>query len=453
VPSPTRPETGRDRWRGFPSLSSSRTVTDSTMVPMDTLPALRADIDLVTARLEGRDVILVRDTLGIVPPNAALSGEVAPYLPLFNGSSTIVDLQTVMMRRHGGSLVFRSDAERIVAELSRLGVLQTEAVLREKEKIVREFTESPEREAILAGSSYPADPGTLSALLDRILAHPASPADPLPAPPCALAAPHIDLRVSERTYAAAYRAIRGLSPSAILLLGTGHALGESRYSVSGKTFKTPLGRVPADREAAARIRAAAGGALAPDDFVHRNEHSLEFQLLFLQRLFPMTEVPVLPVLCGQMEDLFGALRSPLEAPGIASFVEAVAAWLSEPPEGKLVVAGVDLSHVGPKFGDLHTGRELEPAFRAYDREVLDALAAGDASAFFLAGARTRNRHRICGFSALWTLLAVLPGVRGTVLDYDAWHEEPTRSAVSFAAVAFTPGSPPESLGAALPSSG
>ena len=54
-----------------------------------------------------------------------------------------------------------------------------------------------------------------------------------------------------------------------------------------------------------------------------------------------------------------------------------------------------------------------------------------------AGARERNRYRICGFSSLWTLLAVVPGIRGTVLDYQVWHEEPTRSAVSFAAVTFT----------------
>jgi len=259
--------------------------------------------------------------------------------------------------------------------------------------------------------------------------------------------------VAERTYAAAYRAIRDLAPSAILLLGTGHALGKSRYSISDKTFTTPLGRVPADRETAARIRAAAGEALCPDDFAHRNEHSLEFQLLFLQRLFPMEQVPILPVLCGPMEDLFGTVRSPLEAPEIASFVEAVSAWIRKPPERKLVVAGVDLSHVGQKFGDSHTGRSIEPDFTAYDREILDALTAGDASAFFLAGARSGNRYRVCGFSTLWTLLAVLPGIRGTVLDYDVWHEDPTRSAVSFAAVAFTFDSPTKSPADTSPSSG
>lgn len=404
---------------------------------MSMLPALRTDIDLMPCRLGERDVILVRDPLGIAASNAALSAEVAPYLPLFNGTSTIGDLQIAMVRRHGGSLVFRSDAERIVEELSRAGILQTEGYREARRRIVLEFSAGNERAAALAGNAYPADPGELAALLDRILSLPALPAEPLAGPPCALASPHIDLRAAERTYAAAFGSIRGPAPSAVLLLGTGHALGEVRYCVSAKTFVTPLGRVPADREAAERIRSAAGEAVSPDDFPHRNEHSIEFPLLFLQRIFPMEKIPILPVLCGQMEDLFGRVRSPIEAGGVAPFVDAVSAWLLAPPERKLVVAGVDLSHVGPKFGDPHSGRALEPDVRASDREALDALAAGDAGSFFRAVARTRNRHRICGFSALWTLLAVTPDIRGTVLDYDIRHEEPTRSAVSFAAVAFT----------------
>jgi AmmeMemoRadiSam system protein B len=420
---------------------------------MEALPALRTDIDFLTVRLGEQDVIVVRDPLGIATPNTALTAQVAPYLPLFNGSSTVGDLQIVMMQHQGGSLVLRTEVERIVEDLSRLGILQTDEYREAKGRIVREFSENPERAAALAGSSYPADRKELTTLLDRILTLPASPPDPLPGPPCALVAPHIDLRVAERTYGAAFRSIRSHSPSAILLLGTGHALGENRYCVTDKTFTTPLGRVRAERESIARIREAAGEAIAPDDFAHRNEHSLEFQVLFLQRLFPMEEIPILPVLCGQMEDLFGKVGSPLEVPGMASFVRAVSAWLSEQPDKKLVVAGVDFSHVGPKFGDPHTGRSLEPDFRAYDREILTALAAGDPSAFFLTGARARNRHRICGFSAMWTLLAVLPGIRGTILDYDIWHEDPTRSAVSFAAMAFTPAPSPESLAVAEASSG
>ncbi len=407
---------------------------------MSTLPALRTDIELFPVRVDGRDALLVRDPLGIVAPNAALAVEIAPFLPLFNGSSTIGDLQALMTRLLGGVLVFESQVHRIVRELSDLGILDTEEYREARERIVREFTSGGTRPAAFAGRSYPEDPGALSAMLDRLLALPAPPAGP-PTVPCALAAPHIDIHAAERTYAAAYGAIRGAAPSAVLLLGTGHALSGARYCLCTKTFTTPLGEVRTDRDAAERIRAAGARALTADDFPHRNEHSLEFQLLFLQRLFPMAEVPILPVLCGGLDDLFGTGRSPREEAGIAPFVDALADWLARPPAGKLVVAGVDLSHVGPKFGDPCPASSLEPAVRAADRELLDALASGDADAFFAAGAAAGGRYRVCGFAALWTLLAVLPGTRGTVLDYDLRHEEPTRSAVSFAAVAFA-SSPP-----------
>ncbi len=405
---------------------------------MDALPPLRVDIDLIPANAGGRELIVIRDPLGIVGPDTALLPEIVPYLPLFNGSLTIGDLQMVMMRRRGGTLVFRSEADALVKELDRLGLLQTNAYRETRDRIAREFAEKAWRTAALAGSAYPADPGNLASLLDRILALPGP--EPLPeavsGTPCALAAPHIDLKVAESTYGVAYRSIRHATPSAILLLGTGHALGGNRYCVSAKGFETPLGRVPSDRKAADTLREAAPETLAADDFAHRSEHSLEFQLVFLQRIFPMEKIPILPVLCGAMEDLFGWVGSPLEDPAIHAFISALKEWLAAPPVGKLIVAGVDLSHVGPKFGDAEPARALESSFRAFDSELLAALAAGDARRFFTVGATDGNRFRVCGFSALWTLLALLPGVRGAVLDYGVWHEEPTRSAVSFAATAF-----------------
>jgi hypothetical protein len=44
---------------------------------------------------------------------------------------------------------------------------------------------------------------------------------------------------------------------------------------------------------------------------------------------------------------------------------------------------------------------------------------------------------VCGFSSLACLLEILPGTHGQVLHYEVWHEEPTRSAVSFASVAMS----------------
>jgi hypothetical protein len=43
---------------------------------------------------------------------------------------------------------------------------------------------------------------------------------------------------------------------------------------------------------------------------------------------------------------------------------------------------------------------------------------------------------VCGFSTLAILLELLAERKGYILGYDFWKEEPTQSAVSFAAVAF-----------------
>jgi hypothetical protein len=50
-----------------------------------------------------------------------------------------------------------------------------------------------------------------------------------------------------------------------------------------------------------------------------------------------------------------------------------------------------------------------------------------------------DRYNVCGFSAIAILLEILGPSRGHLLKYDVWREEPTKSAVSFAAIAFESG--------------
>lgn len=402
---------------------------------MEPLPRLRTDINFIPARSEDGEVLVIQDTLGIVSPNMALNPSVAPYLGFFDGTATVDDLQEAITRHSGGVIVFQNEVEGLVSQLDQLGLLQTERYFEARERIVREFSDSSERPAILAGSSYPAEAEALALELDGMLGLPEEPAPSPSTHPCALAAPHLDLRVAGRTYGTAYRAIAHLNPSTILILGTGHSLGPPlRFSLTGKTFVTPLGKLEADREAAAAL--GPGSAVTDDDFTHRNEHSIELQLLFLQRIFPMEDIPILPVLCGSFDDLCAEGRDPAGDPGISSLVKGLRDWLAAPPAGKLVVAGIDLSHVGPKFGDPEPASLMEAETRNHDRELLEAMEKGDAEAFFRAGSGDNRRFKVCGFSTIWILLSLFPGARGTVLDYHFWHEEATSSAVSCTAVVF-----------------
>lgn len=407
------------------------------MTSMDILPPLRQDIDILPVRQGEASFLLVRDPLGISEEGLALRADIAQLFPFFDGMTPVTDLQLALVQEAGGALVSSEKIGELVDQLDRIGLLQTERYCRARDEIVQDFSRRRVREAALAGSAYPSDPVKLVEEIDALLSLPG----PLPsetagrAAPSAVVAPHIDFRVSGTSYGSAYRPLRSLSPSRILLLGTGHSL-ESPYSLTEKTFRTPLGNIASDREAVSQLREAGGAAVAREDFAHRSEHSIEFQLLFLQRILPMERIPVVPVLCGSLESFLLTGKNPLENPEVARFIGELKRWHAGPPAGKLVVAGVDLSHVGPKFGDDTPAKRLEEEFKAEDRRLLDAMERGDGEAFYRSVLSTGNRFKVCGFSALWTLLTLLPGTAGEVLDYRIWHEEGTSSAVSFASVLF-----------------
>ena len=99
------------------------------------------------------------------------------------------------------------------------------------------------------------------------------------------------------------------------------------------------------------------------------------------------------------------------------------------------IAGADLAHVGPRFGDPEL---LSPAamarIEAEDRAMLGAVEAGDATAFFESVAADGDRRRICGLSPIYSLLRVLGGRRGELRRYG--HTGDPACLVSFASVVF-----------------
>src|SRR5260370_25205751 len=64
-----------------------------------------------------------------------------------------------------------------------------------------------------------------------------------------------------------------------------------------KPFVTPLGESPVDLPLVDTLVGAAPGAILMEDYCHSIEHSIEFQVLFLQHLYG-PDIRVLPILCG-----------------------------------------------------------------------------------------------------------------------------------------------------------
>ena len=402
---------------------------------METIPPVRRDLEFFPIQHEGQQFVLIRDSLGLVDEGKAVGLPLYQLLALLDGKTTVRDLQMVFMQQQGGVLVGTDEIESLLAHLDESFFLDSERYQNARKQIIADFTSQRIRACALCGKSYPDNPSELKERLDEILqGHPA-----LPRPGgkiVALVAPHIDLTVGTQGYSTAYQMLEGAAPSRIILLGIGHHLQNALFSLTDKDFETPLGVAKADPTAVFQLKKAGREIIAPDDFVHRSEHSIEFQLIFAQHILKDCPFAAVPILCGSLQAGLPEYSRQAYQETAGPFLETLRDLLSEPGHDTLILAGVDFSHIGPKFGHDMPATAMENQAQKHDQNLLEHLSRLDADSFWDESRQVRDRFNVCGFSAMACLLEVLPECRGETLSYDMWHEAPTRSAVSFASLVF-----------------
>jgi AmmeMemoRadiSam system protein B len=221
-----------------------------------------------------------------------------------------------------------------------------------------------------------------------------------------------------------------------VIFGTCHAGMAHPFALTGKDYESPLGPVAVDRafveSLAARARQDCFGA----ELAHRIEHSIEFQAVFLRYLFDgRRDIAIVPVLTSFAHEALARGRRPEDDPRVPRFLDALAETIAASGRRVALVAGADLAHVGPRFGDPEPVTPLELARIAdEDRAMLAAVEAGDPAAFFESVAGDDDRRRICGLSPIWTLLAALGGGRGELKRYAQWPDP--QGVVTFASVIY-----------------
>lgn len=140
------------------------------------------------------------------------------------------------------------------------------------------------RAPAVAGTFYPADPGVLSRTVDELLAV-ADRSHRDAFAPKALVVPHAGYIYSGAIAASAYsrlHAARG-AIRRVVLLGPVHRVPVRGLALPGvDAFETPLGTIPLDRDAIARVRHLP--QVVESAPAHALEHSLEVHLPFLQRV-------------------------------------------------------------------------------------------------------------------------------------------------------------------------
>jgi hypothetical protein len=167
----------------------------------------------------------------------------------------------------------------------------------------------------------------------------------------ALISPHAGLRYSGPVAAHAYARLRGQRDLTVVLVGPSHRVHFEGVSVYARgAFATPLGEIPID-EPVAEALLAADEVLLDEPSPHRDEHSLEMQLPFLQHLVP--GLRIVPLLMGSQE---------------RGEVDALAGALGRALRGRdvLLVASSDLSHYHPAA-----------VANALDAKVVDDVARFD----------------------------------------------------------------------------
>jgi AmmeMemoRadiSam system protein B len=175
-----------------------------------------------------------------------------------------------------------------------------------------------------------------------------------------------------------------------------------------------------------------------DEFVHRNEHSLELQVLYLHTLFAdKRDIRIVPILCGSFHEIITRNALPQETEELNAFIESLQALIRNDNRRVCLVAGADLAHVGPQFG--HSFRAtpgVMDEIKAKDLSMLDHVAKGDAEGFFEYIRREDDQRNICGLPPIYTFLRLLDDAEGKLLNYSQWRDPDGNGAVTFASLAF-----------------
>jgi MEMO1 family protein len=393
---------------------------------------------------EGHTYIVLRDPTGIAP-EPILVGMGAYFLvTLFDGVNTLVDLQAAFAHRFG-DLLPSDQLKQLVDALDRGYYLDSPASAERLREIREEFARNPQRPAVLAGLAYEKDPVRLRQEIAAFFRRPGAPGE-IPSPRSngpalsGLIAPHIDPRRGGAAYAHAYgELLTRERPELVVILGTSHyGMGPELFTGTRKDYQTPLGTVATDREFVERLAARyQGGDLFAEEILHRNEHSIEFQALFLSWALGTAGYSVVPILVGSFHEMVQSGEIPSNDPRISGFIDALRAELTAEKRRVLILAGVDFAHVGKKFGDSFSAEERVAArVKKDDLALIESIKRGDPAGFFADIMKDHDARKICGFAPMYTQLELLRGHKARLLMHDIAMEPQTESAVSFASLAI-----------------
>ena len=400
----------------------------------EVLPQLRFNLDFVPSDDPKNPGLYIRDpyhysdaTLLVPPPLVAA-------LECFDGAQTTLDLRSELVRITGEIQVGEIEKQLFDA-LDEAGFLENDRYREMKAKREADFVTEPVREMAFAGSAYPAKKDALTSLLTRRVGPGIGSASTI-----AVASPHASPDGGWNTYKAAYQNLPSKEEAAdrtFVILGTSHYGAPERFGLTRKRFETPFGEAQPHLRLINELESAAPAAIRMEDYCHAVEHSIEFQVVFLQYLYG-PDVRILPILCGPYVKSVYEGKMPEDTEHVARFLDALGNMGAREGSKLFWVLGIDMAHIGRRYGDTlrataNIGEML--AIEQRDRSRIDRINAGDLKGYWSMVQDNHDDLKWCGSAPLYTFLKAMPDVKGELLDYHQWQIDP-QSVVSFGALRF-----------------
>lgn len=399
------------------------------------LPRLRMNLDFMPSPVEDRPGLLIRDPFQYSEVTLIVPPVLVECLEYFDGERTAEDLRAALFQITGDLRVGELQSH-LMDSLKQSGFLEDEIYAELREAREKGFAESPERYPAHVGSAYPEDVEELRETLVRYCG--GSPQ--APSHLVGVAAPHVSPEGGWQSYRAAYAGLRkeDYGDRTFVVLGTSHYGEPEKFGLTRKTWSTPWGTARPATELIEELAANAPGAVNMEDYCIAFEHSVEFQVVFLQYLFG-PDIRILPVLCGAFAKSIYVGGMPEEDENVKRFIGTLGEIGAREGNSLLWVLGVDMAHMGRRYGDNLTAiaDSGEMALvSGRDRLRIDAINSGDAKGYWDLVQDRRDDLKWCGSSPFYTFLRAMPGLQGSLQRYEQWNIDP-QSVVSFAGMQFS----------------
>lgn len=273
------------------------------------------------------------------------------------------------------------------------------------------------REPVVAGQFYPGQKEDLENMIKYCFEHKYGPgSQPIESSEkvFGVICPHAGYVYSGPTASHSYKSISSLNPELVIIIGPNHfGVGKDAATMTDAQWKTPLGMVQVDSEAAKEV-AEKSKFIEIDNYSHSQDHSLEVQVPMLQSIFS-NEFQILPIIL-RAQDLEVARD-------VGNAVSEIAK-----KRNAIIVASSDFTHY-----------EENSFAHSQDKALIEPILEMDVERFY--DVLMKKRVTSCGYGAMAsTMIACknLGATKGELLSYATSGDVTgdTASVVGYSAIKF-----------------